>query len=150
MFASQNTTFKIISGLLTGLMLLLAVFIFVCPMAGMSNIPTASSSVSALCPGHAAGSALLSGMNASGNCLGFHLSIIEQFTRALFEKVNVFFVVLLAAFGLGSLILRTDPFAALGARLTNFRQRFYNNFQIRQKFQKNFLAWLMVINSYSI
>jgi len=137
-----------ISALLTGLILLVAIFIFLCPMVGntagasFTDLP----SISALCTGHAVGAALPGGMNASG-CLGLHFSILEQFTEALFEKASVLFVVLLTAF---SIFVRGAPPIELFSWLVRLRQRFYLYFKIRYQFQKNFLAWLLFARSFSI
>lgn len=151
MFTHRQKTLKTISGLLTGLILLVAVFIFVCPMGNMSAAATDSSpSISALCVGHAADVAVANRADTSGSCFGFHLSIMEQFTKALFEKVNVLFVVLLTAFGVYGMIFRITPYGVLQSRLTRLRQKFYLYFEIRERFQKRILAWLSIVNGFSI
>ena len=151
MFTRRQKTLKTISGLLTGLILLVAVFIFVCPMGNMSVAATDSApGISALCAGHAADVAVTNGADTSGSCFGFHLSIMEQFTKALFEKVNVLFVVLLTVFGVYSLFFRATLFGALPSRFTRFRQRAYLYFEIRERFQKRILAWLSIVNGFSI
>ncbi len=151
MVKSRQKILKIISGLLTGLIFLVAVFIFICPMGSISTAAVDSSpGISALCAGHSTGSTLLGGMGTTSNCFGFHLSIIEQFTNALFEKVNISFLVLFAVFGTCSLIFQTSLYGALQLRFTRFRKHFYEYFKIRHQSRKKFLGWLLFVNSYSI
>lgn len=143
-FNGQKKVSKKLLGLLAGLILFVAVFIFICPMPGMSSADSGPS-ITVSCAFHD-GHATMPFGQGSPNCINWRISAIKLFVGSLSLNANAFMIGLILLLCVSVVFFEILKFVRLGslpARLKNL-QFFYS--QILQKLREKMLAWLSYTN----
>lgn len=137
----------VISGTMAAIMVVMSVFLFICPQSAMANLAVQmSASVSTPC-GHGSAAAPVAPTATRSNCLDQHLATVEQFTKTLYtsEKLLVIAVLLVILLVQGS--VRSAAITVARARFTQRTRYRYAN--IRYATQQKMIRWLVLNNQYA-